>query len=76
MDIKQTMKKWIKDELELEQEPSDTEQADDLGLDSLDAQELVMFLEDELGVTLDNLDIGKSDTIQEISDKIQEIVQG
>ncbi len=42
--------------------------ADDLGIDSLDAVELVMAIEEELGVKIPDEELGKMKTVKDIAD--------
>ena len=44
--------------------------ADDLGIDSLDAVELVMAIEEELGVKIPDEELGKMKTVKDIADCI------
>ena len=44
--------------------------ADDLGIDSLDAVELVMAIEEELGVKIPDEELGQMKTVKDIADCI------
>jgi len=49
---------------------NDSKFVDDLGADSLDAVELVMFLEDEFGMEISDDDAEKIETVQQAVDYI------
>ena len=45
--------------------------ADDLSIDSLDAVELVMALEEEFGIKIPDEELGKLKTVQDIVDTVE-----
>jgi len=62
-ELKQTIKRLIVERLKLEMEPSEISDSDPLfgeglGLDSIDALELVLGLEQELGVKIEDEEVG------------------
>jgi len=62
-ELKQTIKRLIVERLKLEMEPSEISDTDPLfgeglGLDSIDALELVLGLEQEFGVKIEDEEVG------------------
>jgi len=62
-ELKQTIKRLIVERLKLEMEPSEISDSDPLfgeglGLDSIDALELVLGLEQEFGVKIEDEEVG------------------
>ena len=77
--IEETLKKSVVKYLELLKQEVDEARLDrdtrfkeDLLMDSLDMIELVMYLEETLGVDLDKGDIKQSKTLGEATDRISE----
>ena len=49
---------------------------EDLGADSLDMVELMMFLEEEFGIEIPEKDAGKAKTIRDVVDYIENKIEG
>ena len=49
----------------------DAELANDLGINSIELADLVMLCEDKFGITIDDSDIGRFVTIQDVVDYLE-----
>lgn len=65
----------LKDEVALENRLKDR-LADDLNLDSLDVVEIVMTIEDKLGIVMENVDLSKVKTVQDLINCTEALVKG
>ena len=73
-EIFNNLKKILIEDFEVEEDQITLEAsfADDLGLDSLDAIDLVIILSNTYNINIDNKSIEKAKTIQQLMDAIQE----
>lgn len=67
------IKSIISEELGVEEDviKADSQLADDLGADSLDAVELIMAIEEEFDIEIDDASATKIKTVQDIADYLE-----
>ncbi|MBQ8388675.1 MAG: acyl carrier protein [Clostridia bacterium] len=67
------LKALLVDELQIDPEDikPDAELSADLGINSIELADLVMLCEDKFGITIDDSDIGKFTTIQDVVDYLE-----
>lgn len=74
--IFEKVKSIIADELGIEEDSIelDSDLAEDLGADSLDAVELIMAIEEEFEIEIDDSSAQKIKTVQDIVDYLEDLV--
>lgn len=74
--IFEKVKSIIADELGIEEDTIelDSDLAEDLGADSLDAVELIMAIEEEFEIEIDDSSAQKIKTVQDIVDYLEDLV--
>ena len=67
------LKALLVDELQIDPEDikPDAELSADLGINSIELADLVMLCEDKFGITIDDSDIGRFVTIQDVVDYLE-----
>ena len=73
--VEEEVKKIVVEHLGIDESKvnSDSKFIDDLGADSLSVVELVMDLEEELGIIIEDDDVERINTVQDVFDIVKEI---